>query len=336
MIDSKILIPLFGLLASVYAINDIQEKKYRLKENYTTAWGLPKGINLESVYAPNRQAAAAGQFQSLGNNYQNIIERDIQNNNTFYTVPGQLQSLMSPRMFGGDYGANITYNLPSVQNLAVPTSPLDYANSASAPAVTKQVKENYPVTCGEGGKKLSYNGGAPLMAGGFAAGNYNEKLDEVYSGSSSVRASNAVLPVGDMTSLNSLGEEDQPIVYDRYLFANLNSRLRSQGDPIRGDLPIVPQNSGWFNVSVQPNLDLQQGALNVLAGSTNETAQQLADLIYTSSGNSKTTIGGLNMVNSLGNPVLRGQRRSNALRMSNSYAAAASAAGGDVSITAFP
>jgi hypothetical protein len=38
-------------------------------------------------------------------------------------------------------------------------------------------------------------------------------------------------------------------VYDRFIYANQKSRRRSQGDLIRGDIPIIPTNNAWFNMS---------------------------------------------------------------------------------------
>lgn len=330
MLDSKILITLAGLLASVYAVNAIQNKKDDVKENFGM---LPSfSLKVDRQVAPNRKAARHGNFTSIQNNYSSMLQPNPRK--AFYTVPGNFQSKISPRMFGGDYGANITYNLPSKENLAVPDSPLDFANAVS--------KENFaPASCGTGGEPLDYHGGAPLMQAGYAAGDYNEVLDKAYNGPNVTKFSHANLPVGDMTTMNSLGEEDQPIVYDRYLFANRNSRLKSQGDFFRGDLPIVPINNGWFNPSVQPNVDLQQGAMNVMAGVNNETSQQLADLIYTTSGNYKTTIGGVNMQNELGNPAKTrySSTRNNSLsrtNMGNQYKTNLSAGKGDVQVTVFP
>ena len=80
-----------------------------------------------------------------------------------------------------------------------------------------------------------------------------------------------------------LVEEEQPqpqsqsVVVDRLIFANRNSQLRAMGDPIRGDLPIVPNPPGWFTPSVTPQIDLQRGALNYLAG-FNTASQQLENL----------------------------------------------------------
>jgi len=92
----------------------------------------------------------------------------------------------------------------------------------------------------------------------------------------------------------SIGNDDfmQPVTFDRFMFANKKSRRRTGGDPIRGDLPIIPQNTGWFRPSVQPHLDLQEGALNVLGGFDSETNVNLAYLMAASAGNSMTSFGG--------------------------------------------
>lgn len=84
------------------------------------------------------------------------------------------------------------------------------------------------------------------------------------------------LPVADMTAVS---EDKAPIVYDRVIYANKNSRLRAQGDMIRGDLPIVPNNSDWFRPSAKPSTALQPGAMNVIAGDNNETANALRKLM---------------------------------------------------------
>lgn len=91
----------------------------------------------------------------------------------------------------------------------------------------------------------------------------------------------------------SNGDFMQPVTFDRFMYANKKSRRRTGGDPIRGDLPIIPQNTGWFRPSVQPHLDLKEGALSVLGGFDNETNSSLAALMKASSGNSMSTFGGV-------------------------------------------
>jgi Family of unknown function (DUF5850) len=71
---------------------------------------------------------------------------------------------------------------------------------------------------------------------------------------------------------------EQVINYDRLIFANQKSRLNGRGDPIRGDLPIVPINDGWFRPSVNANIDLRQGAINIIAGNDNSTSNALRAL----------------------------------------------------------
>lgn len=120
------------------------------------------------------------------------------------------------------------------------------------------------------------------------------------------------------------GTVKQPIIYDRYIYANRNSRLRGQGDPIRGDLPIAPMTGNWFVPSGAfegPNVVLQQGAMNVMGGVNNETSTQLSNLIYNSSGRTNTTIGGVDLSN---------------YSMSNSFYGTTTAGTGDVAVTAFP
>lgn len=359
MIDTKILVPLAGLIATVFAVNAISNKKDNVKEDFGMLPSFDLKVNVEA--APNAKAAKEGKSTNVLNNYRTMVDPT----NSFYTVPGNYQSIIAPRFFGGDYGANITYNLPSRQNLAVPHEPLDYANDVSnvtenfrRPELRiKDVKEgfcasggcNSVVSCQKGGDPLAYHGGAPLTQPGYADGNYNKELESLYMGPTSKKAFHSNLPVGDMTTLNALGNSEQPIVYDRYMFANRNSRLRSQGDKIRGDLAIVPNNNGWFNVSVQPNVDLEQGAMNVLGGVNNQTSQELADLIYTTSGNYKTAIGGVNMVDELGNPsrTKYHNKRTNTYRrgsadplnnvnMSNEFKTNLSAGMSDINVVAYP
>jgi hypothetical protein len=132
-------------------------------------------------------------------------------------------------------------------------------------------------SCGKGGTPSTLYGSPVVMDAGFAAGNFNEETaaarGEMYPETSSL------MPVGDMTTINTMGETVQPVVFDRFIYANRNSRNRGQGDPIRGDLPIVPCETGWFRPSVHPNIDLQEGAMNVMGGVTNETTQALSKLI---------------------------------------------------------
>jgi hypothetical protein len=88
--------------------------------------------------------------------------------------------------------------------------------------------------------------------------------------------------------------EIQPIIYDRYIYAPKKSRLYRFGDPIRGDLAIAPLTGSWFIPSSTPTLDLREGAINVMAGQFNETANSLAEMKYRLSGGVYNISGGTN------------------------------------------
>ena len=104
-----------------------------------------------------------------------------------------------------------------------------------------------------------------------------------------------MIEVDQITQLGADGEVTNPIVFDRYMFSNRSSRLRSQGDPFRGDIPVIPIQSDWFRPNVHPNIDLQAGAMHVLGGFDNETAKATANLIHMSSGKADTAIGGVDL-----------------------------------------
>jgi hypothetical protein len=138
--------------------------------------------------------------------------------------------------------------------------------------------------------------GQNVNVANYANGNYHEvaqSFKNAYSHGSLEPGS--MLEVDQITQLSADGELTNPVVYDRYIFSNRTSRLRSQGDPIRGDIPVIPLQSDWFRPNVHPNVDLQAGAMNVLGGYDNETAKATANLIYMSSGKADTTIGGLDL-----------------------------------------
>ena len=78
------------------------------------------------------------------------------------------------------------------------------------------------------------------------------------------------LPVTDMTQI-SAGDNNK-YVYDRtigtigFTSTKIGGRSRGQADFIRGDLPIIPDKSGWFQVSSDPANKLMLGAMNVANG----------------------------------------------------------------------
>jgi Family of unknown function (DUF5850) len=327
MFDNKFLVTLIGLIVAVAAINIKTKDDDDIKEEFGMLPSFQAKVDV--VAAQNSKSAAKGDF---------------------YSVPGTYQAMLSPRFSNTDYGANIRYNMPSRQNQANPVNPLTFSklvgNNAQNYVGSENVRENFsntnggPANCGKGGVSQSYMGSAPIAPADYANGNYNEILNKAYS-DSSFPASASSLPVSDMTQL-SAGEKNgmpAPVVYDRFIYANRNSRLRSQGDPIRGDLAVVPAQGGWFRPSVQPNIDLQQGAMNVMGGTTNDTANSISNLIYTTSGNSQSVIGGVDLdkaqLNVAAN-VASGYNPVKSMQMNNQYAGGLSANQTDINVTSFP
>lgn len=259
MFDSKFLVTLLALMLSVIAICNFDKKK-----NIVEGLGMLPSMAMKSVPV-GRNSALKG--------------------NPFFAVQN-FQAQLSPRFSNTGYGANIRYNLPNENNLASrQNDPLMMGNV---------VREGFetPVTCGAGGAGTSFMA-QPVMKSGFAAGNFNEVTND--SRSSIEPQTVDQIPVGDMTTVSPTGEMEQTIVYDRMIVANRNSRLRSQGDWIRGDLPICKNETGWFQVSANPVLDLNQGALNALAGPDNGVTQEMTAFMNNSIGT--TTVAGMNLSN---------------------------------------
>lgn len=129
-------------------------------------------------------------------------------------------------------------------------------------------------------KPLDFESGIPKVA--EQKSGYDQSYTENFEDPSA--------PIGDMTQPDMLS---QPIIYNRLIYANKNSRTRSKGDQIRGDLAIAPTQTGWFQVAANPTLDLQQGALNVMAG-VNEQGSRMAQFMKQTSNGAVNTVAGVN------------------------------------------
>lgn len=220
-------------------------------------------------------------------------------NQPMYNLPGTYQAALSPRFSNVDYGANITYNMPSKDMLAVdPTNPLSLNSMVYKPQQSADIKELYGNTSSLKTMAMPQLGNVPMQ--------YTEATD--------------MLPVTAMggQAVNNLGEATvQPIIYDRFIYANQKSRTAANGDYIRGDLPIVANNSGWFQTSYnKPNIDLQAGALAVIGGVDNGMTRDMLALRSAASGGLINTSSGINYA-----------------VQSSPYT---STAGGDVLVTAYP
>jgi len=293
MLSGKFLFTLIGLIAAVFAI-------CQLNFGQDTVEGWWNGQSRKWKAMPVIKNKGTCGMVAAGGNFLGPLgdDRFIKNPN--------LQGLLSPRFANVDMGANILYNSTDYINQATPCTPLTFGDMAEE-NYQHPSQENYPTSCGSGscgggcspscgksGMPVPYSGGAPATDAGYAGGNFNQVLEQVYDQSSYPDAVNS-LPIGTMTTIDALGNVTEPVVYNTFMFANQQSRLRAQGDPIRGDLPIVPCEGNWFSVHPNVNLDLQEGAMNVLGGVSNQTASALSQLIHTASGNTQTAIGGVNL-----------------------------------------
>lgn len=267
MLDSKFFFTLVGLVVAVFAICNTN-----MSPSVSEGFFHPRNVKvMREVHHDS------GRGYTLQNNYQAMLGND-----KFYSQPN-FQGLLSPRTFSGDYGANIRYNLPSHKHLGVPYHPLGMADMAKEDY--EHTHENFVPSCGKGGVSLD---------GQVSMNDHSTHHDFDYT---THDGSDGLLPVGDMTTINDEGQVKIHHVYDRLIFSNRHSRLRAHGDPIRGDLPIVPQPICSI-VAANPNIDLHQGAMNVLGGPDNGTARALGELQYATSGGYQTTSGGVDMTNS--------------------------------------
>jgi len=284
-------------------------------------WGLPgRSVKVMREVHPKGERG-----YSLENNYLAMLGND-----KFVSRPN-FQGILAPRFSNTQYGSQINYNMPSYKNQAVPCDSLAMGDMAKENY--QDTRENFGcnsgrcgggcgggcgvATCGKDGTSIGTHI-APNAPPISSDPNFTAAMDKIYSSDHTTHTiSDGLVSVGDMTTINSDGALEQPLIYDRYIVANLGSNLRAQGDPIRGDLAITPCSGNWFSVHPNLNVDLQAGAMNVMGGNGNETAQAVGKLIYASSGGTDNTIGGV------------------ALDMSNQFSTSTSAAGGDIQISTF-
>jgi len=273
-----------------------------LQDTYNpTIWNNSTGLATNMASAPGIAGPSLGSRENFGG------ARGAE----FFQTPGTFQSNLSPRFANTQFGSNIRYNAPAFKNMGVPKSPLGYANMAKENYTPGQSSESYGCGCGGAGcfaadcagparsqspKSCGAGKAPPLMASGYANGDFNPQLEKAIDAMPANGGTTNTLPIGTMSAVTNMGEElGNVVMYDRLTYANRNSRLYSQGCMIRGDLAISPGPPGWFRPSVDPAIDLNPGAMNVLGGVHNETAGNLAALINKTTG--WNTIGGVAMTN---------------------------------------
>jgi len=207
----------------------------------------------------------------------------------FFSHPAY-QGVIAPRHSGGvSPGAYIRYNMPNIENQAVPPNPLTYGPSmidglpagglpscssaaSSLPPCNKNTKENYePI-----GKRPSMRetGKSPQMSP-YLSNTKEAKMDLA------LNEGTLKVPQESNVFLDDPAFKDpqQVVVYDRMIFANPKSKLQLGGvDRIRGDIPITATPRGNFDVFPKYNRDLVLGALGTIGGMENETHNEVRAL----------------------------------------------------------
>lgn len=259
MLNTKFLVTLIIMIVMLVGLGSTTAAQFT--ENYMHASGYCKGNRGLPLSAIDQHSfgawAGAGQFMTVGGTpvsrggqpicvantklgYQ-ASECGVREFPTGMSTKRNMQSVISPR-----FNAEAT---PAQRFRPPPVSVM--ANNPNKP-IDNQIEE---------------------MASMAVNSDNSKKVVEKY-----VDYESAQVPLPkDMCNINVMGTESQPVVYDRLMYSNMRSRLRGQGDYIRGDVQIVPDNykagyqhNNWFQVSVKPERDLNPGAMEHLFGRKEE------------------------------------------------------------------
>ena len=250
-----------------------------------------------------------------------------------YTVPGNYQAPIPPRMNSNGLESYIRYELPSEGHLANEAqNPLMIANQVEKP----NLRENFTPD------DKAFHGDTPKQYDNM----YHEMKKE---GNDAFNQ----LPIAGMGNGVSASEENNEFYVNtnRLTFALNKNRLTGLGDFIRGDLPVVPCNpdsnpysNTWFRPSARPH-NLLSGAVNVIAGVGNVTSQQTSELQMRDVGSTNNTFGAVPLVAQQNTPVGQAidyqQVKLNQINPGNSInlqsqSATGSIANSTVTTTAFP
>lgn len=325
MPNSKLLLTIVGIIFAIFALFNV-DKSVPIVENW-------QGMGSMTVTAIPGVKGPDGRVSAAGGNYIG----NMNGSGKFFSNPN-FQAMLSPRLDNNSYGASIRYNTPDRKNMAAPCDPLTFGDMAK-----ENYTENYcgdggcgggsSVSCGKGGYGMGHNvAGGYELPSNYTSGNYQNVYDSlpgpVVSRPCDGESHSADLPVGTMSMMDSNGNVEQVVTFNRLMNTNMKSRKRGQGDYIRGDLPIPPHVGEWFNVNPMLNVDLNAGAMNVLNGvGSGETYNELMNLLVTSSGGARTTFGGVDLKQEMPN------YRPN---MANAALVNATQGMGDIQVSNFP
>jgi len=267
---------------------------------YTTMVSLVVAVIVICNYNPNKkEEIQEGWMPSLKVRTQtDMFTKSLKTGDTLSDF-GTKQANLSPRYANLNQQAILNYHMAGqgCNNQASCGQPVTSQEHFTDMARETTTKEEYCPKC-NGGECACRE--KPYMSGDILPPDYHYGDYKEVAGDNRFPETSDTLPVTSMDTLDSLGQEVQHVMVDRLMYANRNSRLRALGDPIRGDLPIAPCQSDWFRPSVNPNIDLQTGALAVLGGYDNNQGQALAALMGKESGGTDSLVGGIDMATQKG------------------------------------
>lgn len=366
MVDGKLLVALAGAALVALALCNTSSSQAPVVENW---WGGTQFTTraMPGAMVNGQEVAISGNYlnpQAMGNtsfvqvpSFQGVLSPRFSNvqygANIRYNMPDRANMAVpcdpltfgsmakenydesgravSPANTGGPNAASrmMGVKMPPRQQMPMENYAKPSSENYCASCGTGQCGGGCPASCGKGGYGMGHNvAGGYELPSGYANGNYWDTYNSIPSQGVSVGSD---LPVATMSTMDAGANSEQFIAFNRIMPANTksSSRLRAQGDPIRGDLPIVPCQSGWFSVYPDLSRDLQEGSLNTLtgAGGGGSSYNQLMNLIVSASGGSQTALGGVNLADSLP------QYNAN---MATSMSTDLKAAMGDIQVTAFP
>lgn len=276
---------IIALITVTVAAFLIMKKDTPLMENYG---GIPQQMAVHELEYAIRNPSNPSQVNLHG---VPPVQRAA-----FFSNP-KYDAVLAPRAsMGVGLGANIRYNAPSIDNMAVPKNPLTYGPSvvddlpsaglpscsaaASSIPRCKQTSENF-VPIGNNRPSMEYykksaQRAAQPMESPFLSNTSQAREDLAVNEGAIPLATDSKLYLEEPGSDKG---PQQVRVIDRFIFANAKSRLQSVGvDRIRGDIPIAPSPYGNFDPSVKPERDLVLGALATIGGVQNETHNEVRAL----------------------------------------------------------
>ena len=191
----------------------------------------------------------------------------------FMTVPGYMQTSPSPRMMNMDGGLAIKYNpAPLPYQAADPLHPIsNNSGNCSSNCCNNSVNMNAS-PCSQNfacAQQQSVENFANSVENFTDGSDVNAQYETVQN-QLPYTVSTDTVPVS-LPPIDGLAEtcNTNPVTYDRLIYSAVKSRKYALGDPIRGDIPITPCNTGWFQASANPSIDLRVGAMQVMGGGYN-------------------------------------------------------------------